>query len=228
MTDPSFTDEADRDLLVVLPTREDAEEAARRLLDAGIAADDVLVGRETDRMASLRAEMHGELSDAWIVPNAGVAYTKEAGRGLVLGSVVGVAVGVVAAFALALIPIGDTTYGARLVVFLLVGIAFGFTIGLVAGPSLGSVRPGQAPAVERGTLLRVRHDSAALRRLLAELHPIRMDEIRRVDDLPLAAVATEEGPQVEQTAQDVGRNLRGDDYHPDPDQPDEPARPTEG
>lgn len=185
MTDPSFTNEADRDLLVVLHDRGEAEEAARRLVAAGIAAEDVFVDQEPDRMASLRAEMHAELSEHLVGPHTAESSTRVPGRGLLLGSLVGVAVGVAAAFAFALIDIGDTSYGSRLTVFLIVGIAFGVAIGFVAGPSVWSVRPDRSPAFERGTVLRVRHDSAALRHLLADLHPIRMDEMRRSDDLPV-------------------------------------------
>lgn len=215
MTDPSFTDEADRDLLVVLPSREDAERAAELLLRAGVAPEDVQVGQESDRVASLRAEMHEELSEAFVVPNAAVAYTKESARGLALGNLLGVGIGVLAAFPLALIPIGDTSYPMRLLIFALVGVAFGGTIGLVAGPAVTSLRPDLPPAVERGTLLRVRHDSPDLRRLLADLQPIRMDEIRRSDDLPIASVATEDSGSLEQTAVDAVENIKeGDDYTP--------------
>ena len=215
MTDPSFTSEADRDLLVVLPSREEAEQAAQALLQAGIPATDVRVDAEPDRIASLQAEMHEELSEAFVVPNAGVAYTKESARGLALGNVIGIALGVCAAFPLALIPIGDTSYPLRLLIFALVGAAFGGTVGLVAGPAVTSIRPDMPPAIERGTLLRVRHDSAELRRLLADLHPIRMDEIRRSDDLPIATVATEDSGSVEQTAVDAVENVQqGDDYTP--------------
>lgn len=215
MTDPSFTSEADRDLLVVLPSREEAEAAAQMLLRAGIAPDDVRVDAEPDRIASLRAEMHEELSEAFVVPNAAVAYTKESARGLVLGNVLGIALGMAAAVPLALIPIGDTSYLLRLLIFALVGAAFGGTVGLVAGPAITSIRPDMPPAIERGTLLRVRHDSAELRRLLSELHPIRMDEIRREDDLPIGTVVTEDSGNLEQTAVDAVENVQqGDDYTP--------------
>ena len=148
-----------------------------------------MVERAEDRVTSLRAEMHEELSEAYVVPNAGVAYTKEATRGLVFTEIVGVAIGLVAAVPLALIPIGDTTYPLRLLIFAIVGATFGATIGLVAGPGLGSIRPNLPPAVERGALLRVRHDTEDVRRLLAGMHPIRIDEVRRADDLPIATVA---------------------------------------
>lgn len=218
MTDPRFTNEADRDLLVVLPTREEAEEAVRQLVAAGISEDDVQIDQEPDRVASLRAEMHQELSQAWVVPNAGVAYTKEAARGLVAGNVIGIALGVAAAFPLALLPVGNS-YWVRFLIFAVVGAAMGGTIGLVAGPGVASTRPNDPPAIEKGTLLRVRHDSPELRALLADLHPIRMDEIRSSDDAPIAAVDLAESGSLHDTAEDLARNIRGDDYQPDPDAP---------
>ena len=214
MTDPSFTPEAERELLVVYPTRDRAEEAVRALRDAGIADADIRVDAEPDHIASLRAEMHEEMTRAWVVPNAAVAYTKESARGLVLATLVGSAVGLLAAPLLA-IPDFGTTYLNRLIIFAIVGIAFGATVGLVAGPGLGSRRPDEPAAAERGTLLRVSHDSPELRRILGDLHPIRMDEVGH-DDQPIAAVATEgEDRLVKDTVEDLGVHLQGDDYHAD-------------
>jgi hypothetical protein len=218
MTDPSFISASERDLLVVVHDQQEAEAAARAVLDAGVPAEDVLVDREMDRMASLRAEMHEELAQAWVVPHAGAAYPKEAARGLVLGAAIGMAVGFALAFLLAIPHVSDTDYGDRLVVTLIVGGAFGIAIGMVAGPSVSSIRPNQPSAVERGPLLRIQRDTPELRALLADLHPIRIDEVRHGDDLPIDTVYTEEGGPLHQTLQDVRRNLTGDDYHVDPEQ----------
>jgi acetyl esterase/lipase len=45
VTDPSFISASERDLLVVTHDRDEAEAAARALLDAGVPAEDVLVDR---------------------------------------------------------------------------------------------------------------------------------------------------------------------------------------
>jgi hypothetical protein len=216
MTDPSFTPESQRELLVVYPTKDHAQHAREALLRAGIPDADIRIDAEPDRVASLRAEMHEELTRAWVVPNAGVAYTKESARGLVAATLIGSAIGLVAAFVLA-IPDFGSTYLTRLVIFALVGVTFGATVGLVAGPGLGSRRPDEDMAAARGTLLRVTHDSPELRSLLGDLDPIRMDEVRD-DDLPIATVATEgEDRLAKDTLQDLDGHLRGDDYHADPD-----------
>jgi hypothetical protein len=211
VTDPSFISASERDLLVVAHDREEAEAAARALLDAGVPAEDVLVDRAEDRAASLRGEMHEELTHAWIGPQAGIIYTKESARGLVVGGLIGIAVGIVLAFPLALLPIGDLAYSGRLVVTLVIGVAFGLAIGMVAGPATASIRPNQPPAAERGTLLRVRRDTPELRQMLSDLHPIRIDEIRRSDDLPIDTPYTEEGRPIAQTVTDMAENLKAND-----------------
>jgi hypothetical protein len=45
---------------------------------------------ESDVVTSLRAEMHEELTHAWVVPNAGLIATKESVKGM---SMVGMANG---------------------------------------------------------------------------------------------------------------------------------------
>jgi hypothetical protein len=216
MTDPSFTPESARELLVVFPSTDHAQHARDALLQAGIPDADIRIDAEPDRVASLRAEMHEELTRAWVVPNAGIAYTKEGARGLVAATLIGSAIGLVAAVVLA-IPDFGSTYLTRLVVFSIVGVAFGATVGLVAGPGLGSRRPDEEAAADRGALLRVSHDSPRLRSLLGDLDPIRVDEVRG-DDLPVATVASEgEDRLAKDTLEDLGAHLQGDDYHADPD-----------
>jgi hypothetical protein len=214
---PAFVPEEERELLVVYPTLEAAVDAQDALQRAGVPERDVRIDREPDKVAALRAEMHAELADAWIVPNAAVAYTKKSAQGLVLGSLVGIGVGVVFG-ALVAIPDYASTYPVRLLVCGLVGVAFGATIGLVAGASLGAERPGELPAAARGHLLRVAQDSAELRRLLAEHGPIRMDELDH-DDRPLVAVITEDSDDlvvdVADTAADMAARTPSDDYTPE-------------
>jgi hypothetical protein len=217
MTDPSFIPEADRELLVVYRSREQADAGRDALRRAGVPDGEIHIDREPDRVASLRAEMHEELTEAWVVPNAAVIYTKESARGLLTGSVIGIGIGLVLA-AVAAIPDYAATYPTRFVVCALVAVAFGATIGMVAGAGTASKRPGQLPAAERGTLLRVERDTPEIRRLLAELHPIRMDELAH-DDLPIATVVTEGADDaaegIAETAQDQAANVTGDDYHPE-------------
>jgi len=211
MTDPTFNPASDRELLVVYPDRERAVAAQRALIGAGVADREIHLDDEPDTIVSLRAEMHEELSRAWIVPNAGVAYPKEAARGLVVMSAIGVAVGVLAAFPLALIDFGST-YWVRWVVFAAVGVGFGLAVALVVGPALGSPRPGELSAAVRGTLLRVGRDTRELRELLIAEEPVRLDVVTHDGD-PIDTVMTE-GDTVTNTVKDMAANVEGDDYHP--------------
>ena len=230
MTDPSFTPEAERELLVVYSSAAQADAARGALRRAGVPDTDIHLDREPDRVASLRAEMHGELTEAWVVPNAAAIYPKESARGVVTGSLIGMAIGLVLAV-FAAIPDYAATYPTRLLVCALVAMAFGATIGMVAGAGTASVRPGQLPAAERGTLLRVDHDNQQLRTLLAELGPIRMDEVDH-DDLPLATVMTEGADDaaegMAETVRDMSANVTGDDYHPEVEPEADHRRPQPG
>src|SRR5688572_5229481 len=106
MTDPTFTPESGRELVVVYPDRPRAEAARAALIGAGLHEREIHLDEDLDAVASLRAEMHDELTRAWVVPNAGIAYPAESARGLVIVSAVGVLVGLAAAFPLALIDVG--------------------------------------------------------------------------------------------------------------------------
>jgi hypothetical protein len=219
MTGPSFPDpmavpESERELLVVYPDADRAERARAAVLAAGVPAEDVRIDAEPDRVASFRMEMHEELERAWIVPQAGLAHTKEGARGFAFTTGIGAAVGLVAAFPLALIGTAST-YPVRLLVWAVVGMAFGAAIGVVAGPGIASVRPDAQMAAARGVLLRVRHDSPQLRALLADLAPLRMDELTS-DDEPIETLLTEGPRGVKETVEDMAAKVQGDDYHAEP------------
>lgn len=215
MSDPALTPEADRELLVVYPDRGAAEAARRALLEVGVREDAIHLDEEPDVVASLRSEMREELSRAWVVPNAGVVYPKEAARGLLGVSALAGGIGLLAAVPLALIDFGST-YWIRLAIWAAVGLAFGFAIGMVVGPATAAPRPNEPPAARRGVLLRVEQDSPQLRSLLATDDVVRMDEITHAGD-PVDTVTTEGDRSVVdtavETAKDVAANASSDDYH---------------
>ena len=212
MTDPAFTPSSERELLVVYPTPEAAGHARDRLLDLGINPASIRIDEESDEIASLRAEMHEEVTQAWIVPTAAFVATKESVKGM--GFVGGMAI--LASLAIA-IPLAFIDFGAslgvRLVWFSIIAVAVGGTIGFIAGASAGVKRPGELMAAHRGTVLRVNEDTPALRASLVELHPIRLDEISH-DDTPLETVMTEDETDDEGIVEEVAANIHGDDYHP--------------
>jgi hypothetical protein len=204
---------AGRELLVVYPTQERAEAAKARVLELGVEPTSVRVDAETDEIASLRAEMHEELTQAWIVPTAAFIATKEGAKGMGLIGAVAILISLAIAVPLAFIDFGSTL-GVRLIVFSAVAVALGATIGFVAGAGAAAKRPGERMAAHRGTVLRVEGDTPELRRALLDLEPIRVDEVAH-DDTPLDTIMTEGDEGSDGTVEDVAANLQGDDYHPE-------------
>ena len=153
MSDPTFTPEADRELLVVYPDLSRAEAARDALIEAGVAPDDIHIGDEPDTIASLRAQMREELARPWFVPHAGVTHPRE--RGVVMVSAVGVAIALLAAFPIALIEFGSTTYWTRWFVVAVIASLFATTVALFAGAAAAPNAESEAPDAVRGTLLRV-------------------------------------------------------------------------
>lgn len=211
MTDPSFTPPSDRELLVVYPDRDHAEAARVALLDAGVDDAQIRIQSDEDVVASLRSEQADEMTRAWVVPNAGVVYPAGSARGLGLLTVIGVAIGLIAAFPLALIDWGST-YWVRWLIWAAVGVGFGSAVALVVGPAGGAPRPDEQPAVARGVTLRVATDSDRVRDLLAGLDPTRIDEVGP-DGAPIETIVRERPDTVTETVKEIVANAPGDDYH---------------
>lgn len=214
-TDPTFTPEGGRELLAVFPDAHRADQARAALLDAGVPQRAIHVAEQADAVTSMRAEMHEEMTNAWVVPNAAAVYPKESAQSMTIVSIVAAAIGLAAAFPLALVDFGST-YWIRFAIWAAVGVAFGFTIGLVVGPASGAMSPAAPPAGAAGVVLRVSHDTAELRRILGSHGPVRIDEITH-DGQPIDTVTSAgSGSLVEETkerARDMAANAGGDDYH---------------
>lgn len=214
MTDPTFIPEPDRQLVAVYGSPAVAENVREALRGAGVPDGDVSVDQPDDEIASLRGEMHEELTQAWVVPNAAFATTKEGMKGITFVGVVASVIGLLGGVALASVDFGST-YGVRLVVFGVIGLGFGATIGLVAGAGMGARRPAELAAAHRGVVLRVRANSPALRELLARFDPIRLDEITGDGD-PIDTVTTEGDGSggTDRIGRVLRDSVRGDDYSP--------------
>lgn len=215
MTDPTFIPEGGRELLVVYPDQHRAESAKQALLDVGVAESEIHLDRDTDTVTSLRAEMHEEMTNAWVVPNAAAVYPKESAQSMGMMALAGGAIGLLAAFPLALIDWGSS-YWVRFAVWAAVLVAMGLAVAMVAGPASGAKRPAEKPAGVRGVVLRVDRDTAELRRLLGGFSPIRIDEVAP-DDQPIGTVASEGSgslvDEAKERGKDIVANAQGDDYH---------------
>lgn len=222
VTDQSFIPERDRELLVVFPDREAAGAARQRLLELGVPEADIAVDEESDEVASLRAEMRQELTDAWVVPNAAFVATKEGVKGMLGVGALAAAIGALLAIPFAFVDFGGT-FWFRLALFVGLGIVAGATVGLVAGPGMASKRPGELMAAHRGIVVRVRQDTPEIRSALVASKVIRLDEVAH-DDTPIETLVTEEQVEGTGSAQQVAENLEaGDDYHPG-----DPAKSADG
>ncbi len=196
-----------RELLAVFDTPAKAEAAKAQLWRRGIA--DVRIGDLADQTTALRAEMREELSHSWLTGAAGLNTPKEGAKGLLAFGLVAMAVCVVIAVPFAFIDFG-LDFAGRALLLAAAGTMVGLTVTLVIGPALGTTRQDQPAAAQRGVVLRVHDDSAAIRSVLAALGPIRLDEVDEHDE-PVDTVITEEAKSPEGIVQETVRNARGDD-----------------
>lgn len=224
--DSEGTPASERSVLAVFETEDEARRARDRLVAGGVAEDAITIGGDGDEVASLRAEMHEEVSKAWIMPQASFIATKEGARGFVVTLVVIGAIALVLGIPLAFIDFGFD-FWIRLLVVEAIMLCVAFAIALVFGPGLASIRPDVPMAAERGITVRVDADTPAVRQAIVDLAPIRVDEIGP-RDVPVDTVFTEDDRGSTSVASEAGRavrdltqNAQTDDFHAPPGQPSE-------
>jgi hypothetical protein len=212
VTDPRAIPEEERELVAVYRDGDAAAAAQARLSAIGVREDRVDVGREGDTVASLRAEMHQELTDAWVVPNAGLIATKESMKGTILATGIACTAGALIAAPFALVDFG-ASFWIRLVVFVIVGILAGGTVAFIAGAAVSAKRPAEPLAAHRGVVLRVRDNAPDIQSALLSKDLIRIDEVSH-DSTPIDTLATEEQTRDRGMTEEIADNLRAnDDYH---------------
>jgi len=199
-------------LVAVFPDQASAEQAARSARAAG--ADQLEVGGQLGEQASMRSEMREELSNSAAGATMGVV-TKEMTKGLSVFVPLGAVIGAIVFLPLALISMGDLSAGARLLIVAACGALAGAVVGLVVGGSLGSRRPGEAMAAQRGVTVTVAPATEAVERAMAEHHPVRLDVVNR-SGTPLEA-RSDERRDDPTTSRRVGRNVTADDYQVPPE-----------
>ena len=209
--------------MAVYEDRARAEHARDVLFDAGIGPQGVALDEPLARVASLKGEQHQEFAEAWVIPNAGVVYPKEAARGLVAYSALGALVGGVLGVGLAFLDFGYSL-AAQLVVMCSIGITFGLAVGMVIGPAVASRRPAEQPPAVTGSVLMVKPDDPKARAALIRTSPVRIDSFT-ADGIPLETIDVDEpgddasGP-VGEIAGTMGESIanleQGDDYTPPP------------
>jgi hypothetical protein len=200
-------------LVGVYADAEAAESVRRALTDAGVRESEVRIGSERDRLASLHAEMQEETEQAYIAPQAGLAFTKEATKSSLLIGPLFVLAGGIIAFPFSFIPIGGLSFWVRCFWIVLCGMTAGGAVAAIAIPALSAKSAFEPSAAQRGVVVRVDAWSPQIEEVMAEGEPIRLDRIGG-EDFPLGTVTTEEdrrpGGALEETKANVVRELRAE------------------
>lgn len=211
MAQPEHGKRDDRSLIGVYESEEVAKQAAEAAKKAGAPDGDVRIGARDDEVLSMQAEMQEETDQGWVSPQAGFAYTKESAKGLAILMPLLSLAGAVLALPLAFVVFGGLDLWLRLVIVALVGAMAGATVGLIAGPALGSKDTSVPVAAERGAVLRVDGASPDISRRMADSEPIRLDEVSSSDGNRVTTVTTEEDRSSDGAPEQMARNLNAED-----------------
>lgn len=205
----------------VFHTEVEAREVAARATSLGADPAGVRVGAEVDHYRAIRSEMQEEVGESWMSPQAGVAYPKEAAKGLTAASAVSAAIGALILLPFAALPISDLSLVVKLLVMAGIGAVLGLTIGSIVGPSVSVKRPNEGLAAERGVVVRVSPATEAIEQMMIEHAPIRIDRFVGED---LEVVQTEDLTADGGLLDEVQRNLTNPSMESDPGY----APPTDG
>jgi hypothetical protein len=183
----------------------------RALAGLGVEPEKVHVGDEQGRLASLQAEMRQESEDAYIAPQAGIAFPKEATKSSLLLGPLFVLAGGLLAFPFSFIPIGEVSFWVRCFWIVLSGMAAGGAVAAIVIPALSVKSALEPSAAQRGIVVRVEAWSPEIEAAMEELRPVRLDRLGG-NDFPLGTVTTEEehapGGAVDETFANLKDELR--------------------
>jgi hypothetical protein len=193
-------------LIGVYSTEDSARSAADAVRRAGVPDDEIRIGDPTDYVASVASEMRDETTHTIVGPGNVGPFTKEMSKGMLVGIVVGGAIGVVLALPLAAIPFGDFALWSRLLLVVIVGALVGATVGWVLGGGFGATRPDDKLAAERGVTLTV-PATPETEALLSRTNPLRLDVVE-ADGQPVRTIATEEEGVMHKLGRHAGEEPR--------------------
>ncbi|MGZ4709501.1 MAG: hypothetical protein ACXWBN_12230 [Acidimicrobiales bacterium] len=162
-------------LLAVFESRVAADRAAESVARIGQDRGRIAIARPSDEVASVKAEMQDEMDESWTSPQAGVAYPKEAAKGLALLLPVCCVIGGLLIGPLGFIGMSGVALWLRLLVAASIGVLMGGTVALVAAPALAANRSDDHLAGERGVVVRVDGTRPDIVEALIASDPIRLD-----------------------------------------------------
>jgi hypothetical protein len=196
-------DQQRQELVGVFSSQERADAAARRVRDLGVPEELIHMNGHADKEAALRGEMRDELERSWFSPQAGFLLTKRAVKGMLVVSPVAIALGILIALPFAFLPWGPLPLWGRLLAVVLLGSAFGATVGFIVG---GEAEKGAgAPlAAERGPALRVGDTRPEVREALVAEEPVRVDVVTAAGS-PVGNVTNESETNDEGVFEDLRR-----------------------
>lgn len=172
----------------------------------GLEDEQVHLGRESDVVTSLQAEMGEEMGTAFIVPQMGMVFQKKAVKDLLFLMPIFAVVGALIGLPFAFLDFAGLTMRTRLILFPIVGVLFSTTVAAIAIPALASPDPYKRSAAHRGVVVRVDSWSPEQEELMSTYDPIRLDRIG-AGDVPVETVVTEEREEPGGAIEDLGRTL---------------------
>lgn len=203
-----------RAFLAVYPSVEDAEQVIEDLRRVGIGDEQIRLDDAGDVTTSLEAEVHEEITESFISPQAGIAYPKEATKAMVVFMPPAIAVGAVLGAVLAAV-VGPEAWGLwlRLFVGAVTGGTMGGAIASIVLPAMAVKNPLDPSAADAGVTLWVGSGVEEVRQVLEASSPRRLDRLG-AHDQPLGTVTTEEqtsdGGIAEELAENFAREHRAD------------------
>lgn len=197
-------------LVAVYPSSERARAAARAAIAVeGVAPPEIRVGDRMDRLAAVEGEMHEEMAHTLAGPGNVGPFTKEMTKGMLLGVVVGGAIGTLFALPFAAIGFGGWDVWLRLLVVAIAGALVGMTAGWVIGGAFAAKRPEEPLAAEEGTTVTA-PARVDVEKALRAAGPVRIDLVD-AEGHPLRTLPTDE-PDHPGIVEEIGRHMREEDH----------------
>jgi hypothetical protein len=197
-------------LIAVYDTDNEAREAVRALERSGVDVARVRVADDRDHVSSIEGEMRSETVNAVAGPGSVGPFTREMGRGSLLGILFGGAVGFLLALPVAIVGVIDMSLWLGVVLVESIGIIAGATVGWIIGGAFAARREDEPLAAEAGTTVAVPLSKLAETTLTAT-NPRRVD-IVRADGYPVTVV-TERDEDAHHVVRDIARHMRTEDRH---------------
>jgi hypothetical protein len=206
----------ERRLVAVYDTEDEARNAVRVLERSGVDVAQTRLADDRDHASSIKGEMRSETVHAVAGPGNVGPLTKEMTGGSLLGLMVGGLVGFLLALPVAIVGIGGLSRVVGGAVVAGVGIVVGATAGSLIAGAFAAKRPEEPLAAERGTTLAAERGttlaaplSEQAQQVLTTTNPRRIDLVA-ADGHPVSVVA-ERDDRTHHVVRDIARHMAAED-----------------